>query len=148
MRERKWVPGLCGWWVVSFRDLEACAFSGGPWRFNFYDVCFSGQVVTKTRPSPLFGARYQAASYGIAVKVAELLDALVRRTNIEIVIPGEPERMLTGLFGDRGLESLYRQIECSSLWFGDEEMDAFRHNYITEHVKDIAPSDLFQCSLE
>ena len=56
--------------------------------------------------------------------------------------------MLAGLLGDGYLESLYRQIERATLWFGDEKVDVFGHNYITEYVKDIAPSGLLQCALE
>ena len=65
-----------------------CASCGGPVGFDFYCTYIAGLIVVIAGPGPIFRTGNEAALFGIAVHVAEFLDALVFGVNVEVVVAG------------------------------------------------------------
>jgi hypothetical protein len=86
----------------------------------------------------------QSSRYRVAVDVSQLLSPFGAGEDIEVVVPDLPEGFLFRLLGDRGFERLHGAGERCARWFGDEQVDVFRHDDVSEDVEDIALTNLFE----
>ena len=74
-----------------FADLSALPRRNG--RFDLDGVGFAESVVAVGAPGPVFRFFYETSLHGVAVDVLQLLDALLRSTNVEVVISRLPEML-------------------------------------------------------
>ena len=70
--------------------------------FDFDSARVAGEPVAVAAPRPVFGAGDEAAFDGVAVDVAELLDKLPLRENVEVVVASLPELWAVALESSRG----------------------------------------------
>jgi len=116
--------------------------------FDFDYASFTRQEMLKTGPDPILWMSYQAPNYRIAMHVAELLDTLVFRVNIEVVITRQPEGFLSRLFGDGCFQCLNGFAESFVFRFGNQKMNVLWHDDVAEDKKDIPSARLLQRALE
>ena len=112
------------------------------------DAVFACQMMPETRPFPILRLPGEAANDWVSIHVTEFFDAFLFGADVEIIIARQPKGSLFRLLGDRSFQGLDSAIERSSLRFGDQEMNVFRHGDITEYKKDISSANLLQGELE
>jgi hypothetical protein len=80
------------------------------------------------------------------VHLAQLLDPLVVREDIEVVVPSLPEGTLGEPARDRDLQRLYRGCKRTFLmgWLGYEKVNVLWHDYESQHLESIALAGQFQ----
>jgi hypothetical protein len=146
---------------MSRRDMGICSSTiparSGPGRFNFDRSYFSGRVVAKARPRPIFGTIAEVLSYGVAVDVVQLLIKLIMVADVEVVVSVLPEmRSIANVFsGDALLKRLDSDGERFDVWLAEKQMHMIRHHYISVDAEMEAASDplesfkkgLFCCSV-
>src|SRR5206468_7183844 len=106
-------------------DSHPPPLSRGPLRLDFYHPFRPGKIVTKAAPRPILRFLHESSFHGIAMDVAQLLNAFGLAPNIEIVIPRLPEYASfrpAQLVRHDLFEHLQRDRELGSFWFGDPLM--------------------------
>jgi hypothetical protein len=105
----------------------------GPFGFNFDWAGVSCGVVVETTPSVVFGFGDEAAVYGVAVDVANLLYEFRRREDIEVVVTRLPE-MGSFVFQElRGFafDDSHGRGEGMAFRFAQEEMNMLGHDDVS-----------------
>jgi len=115
----------------------------GPLGFDFYSAGFPGEVVAITAPWPVFGVFYEAALYGVAVDVLELLDVLAVGEDVEVVVAGLPELFAVAFeaLGGFSLEDSHRIAEELLLRLGEQQVDVLRHEDVAEEAEIVRLTD-------
>ena len=94
--------------------------------------------------------------------VAQLLHPLVRRTDVEVIVPRLPDALCAvleqvrlrtaaapALLGqhpprEAELEGLHGGRQRPLLWLADQKMNVFRHYHVSQHHPAVAPPYLLQ----
>ena len=97
-------------------------------------------------PGPVFGVLYEAASDGIAVDVAELLDDLGLGEHVEVVVAGLPELWtiafeLTCRLGFEDAESVF---ELLVFWLAEEQVHVLGHKDVAEKIEAVTSAGFFE----
>src|SRR5271157_4194029 len=102
--------------------------------------------MAKAAPRPIFRFLDQPALYGIAVNVAQLLDALALSPHVEIVIAGLPEvlEVTNQPSRNRLFDGLHRAGQRSVFRFADQQMHVLGHDHIADYIEVVASPALFQ----
>ena len=119
--------------------------------FNLDRPFQSGGVMPVTRPRPILGLCYQAATDRVAVHVLEFLDCLVMVPDIEIIIPSLPEVGLSlQLQLPRGLllQHLQGHGQLFDRRLADQQMHMLGHEHISRNHQAVASAHLLQGVLE
>ncbi len=132
-------------------DPELFPLPRGPLRLNLHYSLDPGNIMTKTAPSPLLGIRDQSPSHRIAMDIPQLLDPPSLAPDIEVVIPGQPERTalrFAQLAGNILFQHLESERKLSSRRLADQQMNVLGHHHVPGNVKTIPSPHLLQSSLE
>jgi len=138
-----------------------------PFGFDLDDTDLSRCVVAKTAPGPVHLCRTQSAFHWVGVNVVELLTETVVVTNVVVIVTFLPEgasavgfptsaksRQMWGTIGlmwgtktsaDEGdFERLDRSCDGFNLWFGDQQVDVFGHDYVAVNAEAISAAGPLQ----
>ena len=111
-------------------------------------VWVAGEIVAATGVEPVFGLSDEASGDGVAVHVAQFLEALSDGEDVEVVVAGLPELLGSDLFRDGEFEGLEGFGEGFCFGFAEEEMDVFGHEDVAVDVEVVAFPGLFEFLFE
>jgi hypothetical protein len=104
--------------------------------------------VTIAGPWPLAGFGREATPYRIVVHVLYLLTPLVRRVDIEVIVPRLPERPLPALHCNGQFQRLQSLVQHGLLRLTDQQMDMFRQHNISRDNEVVSHTHPLQRTFE
>src|ERR1035441_7921670 len=110
--------------------------SRGPFGLDLDPALHAGLVVPVAGPLPVFRPRHQATSHGVAVNIAQLLNALPVAPYVEVVVTRLPEGLRAPQrkpASHRLFQGLNRNGKLSFFWLAHQQMYVLRHHHIPQN---------------
>ncbi len=108
----------------------------------------SSLVVPEAGPRPIFRFLDQTAFDWIAVHIPQLLHSLLFRPHVEIIVSRLPEGAFPVPQRNRELDCLDHLVKARPRRFIHEQVNMFRHHYVSCHNEFIFLANAFQRGLE
>jgi len=162
-------------WTYAINDAmnQPGEYDGSPWetcrldglKFWHAPLIYSDRaflligIRAKAAPAPQFRRFHQAAFHRVAMDVTELLDPLVRCTDVEVIVPSLPNALWAALdwftpvlpaplanYAPREPEfqRLHGGGQRALRRLAHQQMNVLGHHYVCQHYPAIAPPYSFQ----